>query len=150
MARNALEPEEEDVLSLDERLPQGSMRWTAPEQLHLDIPTNFKTDIWSVGMLILEVITGERPYASFRGEPRLSLVIWNEDLRPERPLRCVWLSDALWQLMKECWAKDPNQRPDITDVCRRLQEVAEAFVPPAQWSSELGIARGVDILARYT
>jgi hypothetical protein len=33
----------------------------------------------------------------------------------------VAVSDELWALIKDCWKKNPGNRPDITEVVARLQ-----------------------------
>ena len=131
-AKMVLEEDKEDVLDFEWRQPATrhphSLRWTAPEFIcDESIPPNFKIDIWSLGMVILEVFTGARPYKDVRGEERLIYLIWTEGLRPERPLRCRWLSDEVWQLMHDCWATDPAQRPDASEVYQRLHEADQAF-----------------------
>lgn len=37
--------------------------------------------------------------------------------RLERPENC---SETLYELMLQCWATDPDERPDFGDICRTL------------------------------
>lgn len=44
----------------------GTIFWTAPEVLNLAAPSS-KADIWSVGCLVVEMLTGGHPYSGFNG-----------------------------------------------------------------------------------
>lgn len=37
--------------------------------------------------------------------------------RLERPENC---SESLYELMLQCWSADPEDRPDFSDICRKL------------------------------
>ena len=46
---------------LDKSIPQGSVNYVAPEYL-LGEPGNFKSDLFSLGVIVYEMITGKLPY----------------------------------------------------------------------------------------
>ncbi|KAL1408409.1 ATP binding [Vanrija albida] len=69
---------------------QGSVFWMAPEAMRQTIYTS-KADIWSVGCLVVEMLTGTHPWAElsqmqaiykFQGESR-----WIAPRRPSKPLQ---------------------------------------------------------------
>ena len=43
--------------------------------------------------------------------------------RPEEPATSLGLSDQIWNILEECWGFEPRERPDISVVLRRLQEL---------------------------
>jgi hypothetical protein len=43
-------------------------------------------------------------------------------LRPYKPPRSP-LADQLWPILQECWAKAPGDRPDISTICIKCDEL---------------------------
>ena len=84
---------------------------------------NKATDVWSFGMLCLEVLTGKPP---FRNRPRSATVITDiiDGILPTRPPVEVpdrGLSDRLWYLMQHCWARKPEERPLMNVVVQKMK-----------------------------
>lgn len=105
------------------------VRWQArelvkPDDYGGDVPVSPSTDVWSFGMLCLEIMTGNRPY---NNRLRDSNVI--EDLvakrLPDRPMDEEvigrGLNDRLWNVMMVCWQWDPVRRPTMSDVREALR-----------------------------
>ncbi|KIP03903.1 hypothetical protein PHLGIDRAFT_31611 [Phlebiopsis gigantea 11061_1 CR5-6] len=97
-----------------------SPRWTAVEIIDKGDKPTFKSDIWSVGMLMLEVLTGFVPFHLYRRKHQVMLQVSRYGLRPSRPENNKQISDDAWKLMEECWATDPEDRPALRDVHARL------------------------------
>lgn len=68
-------------------------------------------------------MTGRQPYAYFLQD---TIVIANvqDGTKPARD-RCLpaIFSDSLWTLLEKCWDYDPRDRPNITAVRQRLEEM---------------------------
>ena len=95
----------------------SSARWLAPEQItsaSVAAPTE-KSDIWSFGLLCLEVFTGKDPYL---GHSDFYVpVLLSRGTLPEHPgPTAVGLSPKMWDLMQSCWQIDPTQRPSISEI----------------------------------
>lgn len=44
--------------------------------------------------------------------------------RPPQPAGERGLSDAVWSLIQDCWAVQPAERPSMTAVRSRIQDIA--------------------------
>lgn len=76
----------------------------APEALMHQYST--KSDVWSFGIFLWEMWTGQRPH---NGRPLLDLAIDIRDnhIHPEIPKGC---DPTLASIMEKCWKVDPNER----------------------------------------
>ena len=99
-------------------------RWLAPEQItsvSALAPTE-KADIWSFGLLCLEVFTGKDPYygdSDFR-----VIVLLHRGDHPEHPgSTAVGLSPKMWDLMQSCWKVVPGQRPSMTEIQSTIRDM---------------------------
>lgn len=92
------------------------VRWMAPESLVDGIFTT-QSDVWSFGILIWEILTlGHQPYPAHSNLDVLNYVQTGGRLEP--PRNCP---DALWNLMTQCWAQEPDQRPTFHKIQDQLQ-----------------------------
>ncbi|KAF7374439.1 MAP kinase kinase kinase mkh1 [Mycena sanguinolenta] len=91
---------------------KGTAYWMAPEVLiaHNGRGYDSKVDIWSVGCVVLEMWTGERPWAGEEFIPVLFKLY--EKLPPPVPPGVLsGLSELAREFRAECFAADPRQRP---------------------------------------
>ncbi|KAJ6519746.1 kinase-like domain-containing protein [Mycena sanguinolenta] len=92
---------------------KGTAFWMAPEVLDANNKRGYdsKVDIWSVGCVVLEMWTGERPWAGEELIP-VMLKLYNEKLPPPVPSGVLaGLSELALDFRRECFAMDPRQRP---------------------------------------
>lgn len=103
----------------------GTGFWRAPEILQAlksgaaDQPTkdNLKAaDVYSFAMTCYEVLTGDYP---FEGVPTSN---YEPVLSGQRPMFPSSVGSDLEELIKKCWHKDPEQRPDFSQICKQLAE----------------------------
>src|SRR5260370_41771686 len=95
-------------VSVTEVITYGSLRWLAPE-LVADcsyIPTTRATDVWSFGMLSLEIFTDDVPFSHVSNEAFVPLVLRDGPL-PTRPehANTRGLDDAMCNLMNQYWQR---------------------------------------------
>jgi len=107
----------------------GASPWMAPECFGRPRVTK-ETDVYAMGMLIIEVFTGFPP---FYGEVKRNMLHWKvvEGLRPRRPgppADSRGFSDELWELVNRCWVQDPNKRPSIASVSADLNSFPSNIV----------------------
>ncbi|KDQ54708.1 hypothetical protein JAAARDRAFT_196591 [Jaapia argillacea MUCL 33604] len=90
---------------------RGAVRWAAIELFRDEVsPTiSIKSDIYSFGSLMLEVLSGKIPYHQL---PQASQVIsaLSRGIKPSRPTDCP-ITDAHWHFIQRCWADNPEERP---------------------------------------
>ncbi|KAJ7141940.1 kinase-like domain-containing protein [Mycena crocata] len=102
----------------------GGIRWTAaelidPESFGTQFSPTTASDVYAFGCVCLELFTGQPPFANLSDVRTLFMVMAGSI--PERPAKTdPILSDKLWQLMKNCWAKDRSSRPSMEQVVRSL------------------------------
>ncbi|KAG8727909.1 hypothetical protein FRC11_012199 [Ceratobasidium sp. 423] len=99
-----------------------SVRWAVPSQapeLFLDDgAANFETDVYALGMTILETLTGNVPYKD-RADMAVIHAVLVRKLQPARPLEHIPQNakgDELWGLLECCWSYEPKNRPKASDV----------------------------------
>ncbi|KAJ4708317.1 Serine/threonine-protein kinase [Melia azedarach] len=103
---------------------RGTIPWMAPELLNSknNLVTE-KIDVYSFGIVMWELLTGEEPYADLPSEEIIAGII-KGSLRPEIPSWC----DPIWRsLMERCWSSDPNSRPAFSKIAKELRAMAAAM-----------------------
>ncbi|URE27602.1 Protein kinase domain containing protein [Musa troglodytarum] len=107
---------------------RGTLPWMAPELLNgSSNKVSEKVDVFSFGIVMWEILTGEEPYANMHYGAIIGGIV-NNTLRPPVPATC----DPEWRkLMEQCWAPDPVQRPSFTQIagCLRGMSVASQVKP---------------------
>ncbi|KGN64468.1 uncharacterized protein LOC101217445 isoform X1 [Cucumis sativus] len=102
---------------------RGTLPWMAPELLNgSSSKVSEKVDVFSFGIVLWEILTGEEPYANMHYGAIIGGIV-NNTLRPPVPSFC----DPDWRLlMEQCWSPDPVARPSFTDIARRLRVMSTA------------------------
>jgi len=85
----------------------GTAAYMSPEQAKGE-PVDHRTDIWSMGVVLYEMLTGKRPFESDQ-ELALLYSIMNEDARSIKSLRPE-VPEALEQVVRRAMAKRPEER----------------------------------------
>ncbi|KAM0840912.1 hypothetical protein ACQ4PT_059322 [Festuca glaucescens] len=100
---------------------RGTLPWMAPELLNGSSSlVSEKVDVFSFGIVLWELLTGEEPYADLHYGVIIGGIVSNT-LRPQVPESC----DPEWRsLMEQCWATEPSERPSFTQVAVRLRAMA--------------------------
>lgn len=123
----------------------GTAAYSAPELLDerlqskvFSVPRILKADVYSFGVLLWEVLTRERPFEGMSYYEIVSQWVTSPDemrLPPLQIPRDEKLENqnvlrSLSELIAQCTAKDPDNRPDFRTVLKRLktlqQEIGKA------------------------
>lgn len=96
-----------------------SIRWFAPE-VNNDRTLSTRSDIYSFGMTVLELISGKRPYDDLKNSFQVVAKV-AMGAKPERPAEIR--NDSLWALLIRCWNPEPRGRPSIQQVVEVLESI---------------------------
>ncbi|GJM94210.1 hypothetical protein PR202_ga10836 [Eleusine coracana subsp. coracana] len=112
----------------------GTLIYMAPEILRKDIHTE-KSDVYSYGISINELLTGVVPYTDLRAEAQvfygahgsrtyteqqLTAAVVAQGLRPALALPESGAPPNLLSLIQRCWDPRPEQRPSFEDIIEEL------------------------------
>ena len=114
----------------------GTMPYMSPEQIEAK-PLDHRTDLFSLGVVLYELATGERP---FRGDssPALMSSILKDQPKPIGESRPEFLGDVC-RLIDRCLAKEPRDRiQTANEVLAELKAYRRAWETGAAWSAKPG------------
>jgi serine/threonine protein kinase len=110
------------------KVAAGTPGFIAPE-VYEGSGLNFKTDIFALGMVMFEILSGLRPLPS---DPQMALAFFDKGMIPctKEVLRKAWelrceeflpgiknhYYDAFYTIMIKCIDDNPKKRPDIVDI----------------------------------
>ena len=91
-----------------------------------------ESDCYALGMVVLEVLTGEAPFARYTSLTVMRKVVDGE--RPERPQgpEATWFTDDVWGTLEQCWSPQPKARPTVEAILECLQRGSTAWQPLPQ------------------
>ncbi|CAH1983529.1 unnamed protein product [Acanthoscelides obtectus] len=96
------------------------IKWMPPEAF-LDGIFTSKTDVWSFGVLLWEIMSmGYMPYTGCANRDVMQLVTSGGRLDP--PANCP---DPVYGIMTQCWHPAPEQRPNFGTILERLGYCAQ-------------------------
>ena len=96
----------------------GNLPYIAPEVISRKEYT-FKSDIYSIGMLMWEISSGQPPFSIYEHDLDFAMNIINgmrPKIVPGTPLEYK-------SLMEQCWDADPLKRPDIHTLVSKIVEI---------------------------
>jgi eukaryotic-like serine/threonine-protein kinase len=103
----------------------GSPLYMAPEQMRSAKDVDTRADIWSLGAMLYEMLTGQPPYTG-ESIPQLCAALLHDDPIPPRTLRPD-IPEGLEQAVLRCLMKDRSQRfPTVFELGRALLPYAHA------------------------
>ena len=125
----------------------GTPEYMSPEQASGD-PADHRSDIYSVGVILFEMVTGQRP---FDAPSAREIMVQHVMTAPPRPSKLVRFGAAvpatLEELILDCLKKRPEDRPQsMMEVEQRLEAIARrlsvtVMTPPADRPPVVATAR---------
>jgi len=107
----------------------GTPAYMSPEQVTGEV-VDHRTDIFSLGILVYEMATGQRPFQG-RSSAELASSILRDTPRPLGELRADLPGD-LGRMIRRCLEKDPRHRVQTArDILNELRDMARESGQPA-------------------
>jgi serine/threonine-protein kinase len=105
----------------------GSPMYMAPEQIRDPKSADARSDVWALGVVLYEMVTGSAPYSARTVAGVLAAIM----VDPPRSLAEHRVPAALSRTIFDCLAKDPAERITSTDELLRRLERWQDDAPPA-------------------
>ncbi|NBR07271.1 MAG: serine/threonine protein kinase [Planctomycetes bacterium] len=98
----------------------GTAAYMSPEQCRGESTVTGKSDLYSLGVVLFELLTGKRP---FRGDNAVELFLHHVQSKPERPSRInLEIPKFLDTLILHLLEKNPDDRPASAGVVGKILE----------------------------
>ncbi|XP_030282041.1 receptor-interacting serine/threonine-protein kinase 3-like isoform X1 [Sparus aurata] len=101
----------------------GTYKYMPPEAFDASYKPVRAFDIYSYGILLWSIVTGEEPYPGRTALVPLSIPDGQRPPCEDLEKMAVEGLKELVHLMKRCWDGDPNKRPKIDEVLEETEEV---------------------------
>ncbi len=109
----------------------GSPLYMSPEQMRSSKNVDQRSDIWALGVILYELLTGRVPFEA-EAIPELCLKVVQDAVVPPRTLRPE-VPETLSAIVCKCMEKDPAMRfPNVAELAAALEPYSES----ARGSSE--------------
>jgi serine/threonine protein kinase len=124
----------DDTLGAAVSQVMGTPHYASPEQLQVGLQIDGRSDVYSLGIMLYEMLTGKLPFnaSSFQGLVRLHLTAPPPSIRHFRPELPV----AIEQLINQLMSKAPEQRPQLTVVPSLFEQAFENIYEPQRKGRE--------------
>ena len=98
--------------------------YIAPEIFHSEV-YDCKADMYSLGLILWEMWYGQQAFANIRAKSVDDFFASvGEGNRPEPVTNCKQPPDRWVQMMKQCWATNPEERPTAEKCYQEITELS--------------------------
>lgn len=153
--RKAADSKDATRVKTDPGMIMGTANYMSPEQAR-GKETDARTDVWSLGVVLYEMLSGETPFAGETANDSIAAILTKEPatLTTEIP-------HELHKFVRRALQKNPDERYqtvkdfllDVQDLKRELEvseEIERSHIPPMSRSTNVGITQsGENVTAMH-
>jgi len=103
----------------------GSPLYMSPEQAKASKKVDARADLWSLGIVLYQLLTGKAPHSHAESLTELLLAICTEDIKPVQQ-EAPWVPAAVAEIVERALRLDPSKR---FDNARQMRDAIAAVVP---------------------
>ncbi|KAI4892290.1 hypothetical protein NFI96_026407, partial [Prochilodus magdalenae] len=123
--------------------PSGSILWMAPEVIRMqdNNPYSFQSDVYSYGIVMYELMTGELPYSHIANRDQIIFMVGRGYLSPDFSKLYKSCPKAMKRLVADCIKKSKEERPLFPQILSSIELLQHSLPKINRSASEPSIHR---------
>uniref|UniRef100_A0A3P9JDP6 RAF proto-oncogene serine/threonine-protein kinase n=1 Tax=Oryzias latipes TaxID=8090 RepID=A0A3P9JDP6_ORYLA len=123
--------------------PSGSILWMAPEVIRMEDnnPYSFQSDVYSYGIVLFELMTGELPYSQIANRDQIIFMVGRGCLSPDLSKLYKNCPKAMKRLVADCIKKSKDERPLFPQILSSIELLQHALPKINRSASEPSLHR---------
>ncbi|XP_058647233.1 RAF proto-oncogene serine/threonine-protein kinase isoform X2 [Onychostoma macrolepis] len=123
--------------------PSGSILWMAPEVIRMqdNNPYSFQSDVYSYGIVLYELMTGELPYSMIGNRDQIIFMVGRGYLTPDLSKLYKSCPKAMKRLVADCIQKCKDERPLFPQILSSIELLQHSLPKINRSASEPSLHR---------
>lgn len=123
--------------------PSGSILWMAPEVIRMqdNNPYSFQSDVYSYGIVLFELMTGELPYSLIANRDQIIFMVGRGYLSPDLSKLYKRCPKAMKRLVADCIKKSKDERPLFPQILSSIELLQHSLPKINRSASEPSLHR---------